>query len=212
MGSLSLMGEEGAHPSHWLKEPEEGAATLFTQWSPGSEMGVSSGVTEEEVLQVAAGVCPSGSQGRLGWEPQQESHPGQGGWGLTRKEAEGQARGRAWRRQRLWAALKEPGALFTLPAPLKNVFWSGPGREDMTAHPPSESQSPALLLKLGLLGGWPLCTARGRLWKRRHEAAVWRPGLTPGAPSHLLELHFLLCEGRKIPLPPGYWQGQGMRS
>lgn len=41
-------------------------------------MGVSSGVTEEEALKVAAGVCLSGSQGRLGWAPQQESHLGGG--------------------------------------------------------------------------------------------------------------------------------------
>ena len=52
----------------------------------------------------------------------------------------------------------------------------------MAAHPPSESQCPTLLLNWGLLGGSPLGTPRGRFWERRHDAGVWRPGLSSGSP------------------------------
>ena len=73
-----MIEAEAAPPSHWLKEPEEGAATLFTP----PEMGVSSGVTEEKTLKVAAGVCLSGSQGKVGVGASEGVKPGWvEGWG-----------------------------------------------------------------------------------------------------------------------------------
>lgn len=94
------------------------------------------------------------------------------------------------------------------PSPLKNAFWAGPGREHMAAYPSSESQSPTLL-KWGLFGWLTSGGApRGEVLGEGTVLECGGLGSPLVSPPHLLELHFLLCEGRII-TPASWGAGRG---
>ena len=117
-------------------------------------MGVSSGLTEEKALKVAAGVCLSGSQGKVGVGASAGVKPGWVGGKVGVSDKEGNRR--SSQRQGLMEAetlscSQRGRGLVHSPSPTEECVlgWA----RHMAAHPPSESQPPTLLLKWGLLGG-----------------------------------------------------------
>lgn len=104
-------------------------------------MGVSSWVTEEKALSVAAGVYPSGGQGKVGMGASAEFRPC--GWLQGRKqEVKPEARPRET--EALSCTHGAQGLVHPpVPAlPEECVYvWAGTGRAQRVAHPPSESLS-----------------------------------------------------------------------